>query len=184
MARLNAPGRAAAFERGAATVDKTAWVAIAGISATLIAGILGPLLAERMRRESARLERLLGRRLDVYADLLRASARLADNSMTWSAIPLADLKETDDEELDRLVSQVRVVASKDVYQQLQALAGRAHEFNQLLFQAKLHHNRLRDAGKVDDDLSLRQRMSLGSIADEMRKEHKKLEATIRGELAS
>ncbi|WP_053204720.1 hypothetical protein [Jiangella muralis] len=63
-------------------MNATAWVAIAGIAGTLIA----PVLAERMRRKSARQEALMGHQLVAYADLLRATARLAGNATTWAAL--------------------------------------------------------------------------------------------------
>lgn len=138
-----------------------------------------------MGRKSARLERLGGERLVAYADLLRVTARLADNAMTWSAVPLADLKETDNDELDRLISRVRVVASKHVYSQLGELTRHAHEFNRQLFAAKLHHQRVQNSDSaVHHGWSIKQRMSLGTLADKMLESHERLEATIRKDLKS
>src|SRR3954451_3548601 len=62
-------------------MDATAWVALAGIAGTLFGTLSSPLLAERMRRESVRREALLNQRLSMYADLLRVTARVADNAM-------------------------------------------------------------------------------------------------------
>ncbi len=93
-------------------MDATAWVAVAGIIGTFASGIAGPALIERMRRESTRIEQVRAQRLAVYADLLKVTARLADNALTWSAIPPADLKETDSDELDAVISRARVVASE------------------------------------------------------------------------
>jgi hypothetical protein len=165
-------------------LNATAWVAIAGIGATLLAGLLGPALSERMRRKSTRLDRRLERRLDIYADLLSATARFADNAMTWSALPQASLKETDDQDLDRIVSQIRVVGSKKVHQRFEQLKQKIHKFNRLLFHARDYHDNLRDGGGVDDQTSIKQRMTLASIADEIVKEHKELESLIRKEIGS
>ncbi|MBM4511386.1 hypothetical protein GS425_13010 [Rhodococcus hoagii] len=49
---------------------------------------------------------------------MKVTARLADNALTWSAIPPADLKETDSDELDAVISRARVVASENVYEHL------------------------------------------------------------------
>lgn len=159
-------------------MDATAWVAIAGIGGTLLA----PTLTEWMHRKSDRIEQLRTNRLAVYADLLRVTARVADNAMTWSAIPLADLKESDSDELDRLVSQSRVIASDDVYRCFNEFSRQAGEFNRRLFRAKLHHQRVRNAGEIDDTETIRQRMSLGSVADRMTESYKQIEAVIRCEM--
>jgi len=163
-------------------VDATAWVAVAGIAGTLLGALLAPVLTERMRRKGVRQEQLMGQCLDVYADLLRATARLADNAMTWSAIPLADLKETDDDELDRLMGRVRVVASEQVHDRFKALTKQLHEFNRLLLEARPHHQRVRDAGEVDDTTSIKQRTTLGGVADKIVESHKQLEKAIRDEM--
>lgn len=163
-------------------VDATTVVALAGIGATLLAGVAGPLLVERMRRESERRGHLLLRRLDVYADLLRATARLADNAIDWAFQPLAELRETDDEELNRLVSQVRVVASRSVHEQLTDLTRRMSAFYRVLFPARDHHQRIRDAGQVDDAQSVQLRSALAAAADEIVTLHKRLEATVRDEV--
>jgi len=85
-------------------MDSTVVVAIAG---TLAAAVLAPFVTGRMSRKSARLDRLTTERIGAYADLLRATARLADNAMTWASLPLADLQETDDAEMNRIISRVR-----------------------------------------------------------------------------
>lgn len=159
-------------------MNATAWVAIAGIAATLLAGLLSPVLAERMRRKSALLERLSG----LYADLLGATACFADNAMNWSATPLADLKETDDQELDRIVNHVRVVGSRKVYQRFEEAKTQIHKFNRLLSHAQDYHNQLRQEGDVDDQTSIQQRMALASVAEEIVKAHKELESIIRKEI--
>lgn len=165
-------------------VDATAWVAFAGILGTLAAALLGPFVAEQMRRKSARLERLVVVRIDLYADLLRATARLVDNAATWSALPLADLEETDNEELNRLIGRVRAVASEQVYKSYQKLASRVHEFNRLLPDVKQHHHNLLESEEVDDLMSIHLRMTLATIADAIRENHLELEDAVRAELRS
>jgi hypothetical protein len=164
-------------------MDTTARVAIAGIAATLLGTLLAPVLAGRTHRKSVRAEQLRAERLKVYADLLRVTARVADNAMTWSAIPLAELKETGDDELDRVVSQARVVASKKVYACLGELMRLASEFNRQHFEARIYHQRVHDEGHADDENSIKQRMSLGEIADKMVQSYKQIEAAIRDEMS-
>jgi hypothetical protein len=94
-------------------VNATFWLGIAGIAGTLIGALLGPVLSERMRRNSVRTEQFSAQRLVIYADLLRVAARFADNAQTWAVHPLKELVENESEELDRLFSQVRVIASLD-----------------------------------------------------------------------
>lgn len=163
-------------------MDPTAWVGIAGIGGTLLASVLAPILSERMRRRSSRLDRLHEQRLTAYADMLQVTARFADNAMTWSAIPNADLKETEDGVLDALVSRIRVVGSDDVHRRFGELASQLHRFNRELYDAQAYHVALREAGTVDDQKSIGQRMSLGSIADGIVKSHGDLEAIVRKEV--
>ncbi|MFM9368146.1 hypothetical protein [Streptomyces sp. Da 82-17] len=161
-------------------MDATAWVGIVGIAGTLLGTLLAPIAAERMRRKSVRAEQLVV----IYADLLRATARFADNARDSSTHPLAELKETEDEELDRLMSQVRVVASDSVHERINRLSSTIHEFNRLLvLEARPHHQRLREDGQaVDDEKSIQQRMSLSDIADRVVQAHKELESVIRAEM--
>lgn len=163
-------------------MDATAWVGIAGLVTTLAAALVAPWLAERMRRESARREQIIAARLDIYADLLRVTARLADNAMTWSALPLADLKETDNDELDRVVARLRVVASHDVHTCLDQVSRLAGQFNRRLYEAKIEHQAVRDEGNVDNTTTILHRVGLGEIADSLRAAHKELEAVIRKEI--
>lgn len=159
-------------------MDATAWVAIAGIAGT----VLAPLVLERMRRESARREHLLRHRLDVYAGLLEVTARLADNAMEWSSIPLAQLKETDEEKLDTLMARVHVLGSPEVFALVKATRKATGEFNRRLMFARLHAARVEDEGQVDDAKSMGSRMSAGEMADAIRGLHLRLESTIRAEL--
>ena len=166
-------------------MDPTVWVAIAGIGGTLIGTVTSPLLAERMRRKSVRTEQLTGQQLEVYADLLNATSLLADNARDYSTMPLADLEEPDDDELNRLVSRARVVASKGVYRLLNKMQSQQAEFNrQLLLVARPYHDRLRREGKVDDSQAMALRMSLADVAGQIVESHKQIEATIRKEMGA
>ena len=124
----------------------------------------------------------MAQRLIVYGDLLRVTAKLVDNAMTWSSIPLADLKETDNDELDRVISQARVVASDAVYKHLDELGRSAGDFNRSLFAAKLHHGNVRRQGEVDDGPAIRQRMALGATADKMKLSYQSILASVRAEM--
>jgi hypothetical protein len=163
--------------------DPTVIVAIAGIAGTVLAAVLSPFVSARMSRKSARLDRLTTERIVTYADLLRATARLADNAMNWSSIPLADFKETDDEEMSRIIARARVVASKHVYERLRTLTADVHEFNRKLYMARLYHRRIEDSDSAElHGEAAQQRMELGGIADRIVAMHKDLESTVRKEL--
>ena len=163
-------------------MDATAWVGALGILGTLLAALLPPLITEPMRRESSRREQVVAHRLDIYADLLKATARLADNALTWSATPLADLTETADDELDRVISRARVVASTAVYHALEDLTRNVHKFKALVMEAQPHHRRVRAEGGADDVTGIQQRMSLAELADQLIGDHKRLAAAIRSEI--
>lgn len=159
-------------------MDPVVWAAIAGVAGTLLA----PLLTERARRNSARRQRLGDARLDAYTDLLLVTARLAENASTWSAIPLADPQETGQDELDRVIARVRIVASPNVYDHLDQITGVAGEFHRALLQAKLDHRAVHTGGRVDDGRTILQRLDLGKLADRLRATHRELEAMIRAEV--
>jgi hypothetical protein len=164
-------------------VDATAWVAIAGIAGTLAGALLAPMIAEKMRRKSARMEIVTGERIEVYADLLRVTARIADNVVGWSANPLMELEETDDEVLNRLVARLQVVASEDVHKQFLDLRSQIGPFYRLLWTARISHNReLRKEDPVPGQSPPEmQRVELYGMAEDIVKNHKELIAMIRAE---
>lgn len=137
-----------------------------------------------MRRKSVRAEQLSAQRLVVYADLLRAMARFIDNARDWSAHPLAELRETESDELDRLMSQIRFVASHSVYEGTKSLSTTLHEFMRLLVhEARPHHQRIRDEGQsVDDEQSIQQRLSLAAVTERLTESYRALESSIRSEM--
>ncbi len=161
-------------------MDATAWVAIAGIAGTFAA----PLVSERMRRKSVHAEQLLAQRLVVYADLLRAFAHFTDNAAEWSSIPLADLEELESGELDRLMSQMRVVATKKVFDCANVFSKTAEEFSRSLFTTRLHLQAIRNQGIVDNQESIQQRMALAAMSGKLRETYRKLLAVIRKEMDS
>lgn len=160
-------------------MDATAWVAVAGIVGTL----LGPLVLERMRRESTRREHLTRLRAEVYADLLLITAIVADNAVTWSAVPRAELTETPDEELNRVMARVRTLGSDRIYPLVELFTNTAHEFNRRLFRSRLEHERADRAQVHEDQQTMVARMSTGEIADELRRQYKPLLDEVRAEVA-
>ncbi|MFE0130184.1 hypothetical protein ACFWY6_01080 [Streptomyces sp. NPDC059037] len=163
-------------------MDSESWTAITGIAG--IAGTaLAPIVVERMRRKSVRLEQLTGQRLAVYADLLRVTARIVDNADFWSSVPVADLEQADPNELDRVMSQVQVVASKDVQEAVKGFSSTVHEFNRKLdLIVRPYHEKLVGGEAVDSELAIRQRMDLGTLADAIRSGYKEVEKKVRSDL--
>ncbi|NKZ84754.1 hypothetical protein GS982_21525 [Rhodococcus hoagii] len=96
--------------------------------------------------------------------------------------PPADLKETDSDELDAVISRARVVASENVYEHLGDLARQVQQFYVGLDEARTSQRRLAREGKVDDDTAIRQRMSLGGIADQILVAHKRITDAVRNEM--
>lgn len=123
-------------------IESWSTVLIAGLG---IAGtLLAPLLSERMRRRSVRQERLLAERMGVYADLLRAAARIAENSKRWASDPGLELQMTDDEELNIMQARLQVVGSKKVHKEYESFFVSVQLFNFKLAQARLGDSELID----------------------------------------
>jgi len=154
-------------------------IAVAGIIGTLSS----PMLAERMKRRSARGDRQHDRRLTLYADLMQATAKIADNARSWSAMPLAELDEPEDSFLDRMFAQVRVVASDQVRDQTLRFQGSAGAFNRRLLNVRALHRRVYEAGDGDSGEAIQSRFQLGGLADEVVDDFKRLESTVRREMA-
>lgn len=161
-------------------MDSVVWMGMAGLITTLLA----PVVAEWMRRDSARRDRIETVRLDAYSNLLRVTARMTDNAMTWASIPLADLGETTTDELDRVIARATVVASRDVRTHMDQINRAAGEFNRRLYEAKIKHRAVHNAGQVDDGTTIAQRLNLGSLADTLRTAHQELETAIRKEVGA
>lgn len=163
-------------------MNTTAWVAIAGIAGTLLGALLAPVLAESMRRKSKRAEQLRAERLTVYADLLRVTARMCDNAMHWSENLDTDPQETDSDDLDRVFSQARVVASKKVYECFNTVRVFGIYFNQQ--RHRLYLQRLNETGPDDDELSIAQREEWDARANRMWASYLKLQAAVREEMSA
>jgi hypothetical protein len=96
-------------------VDAVAWVAVAGIAGTLLGAIGAPVIAERMRRRSARDDRLLTERMAVYIDLIRQVSRMTDHldikvSDGTQTTTLEELRQAINHAIDR----ASVIGSTDV----------------------------------------------------------------------
>lgn len=168
-------------------MNATFWLGIAGIAGTLSGALLGPVLSERMRRNSVRAEQYSAQRLVVYADLLRVAARFADNAQTWAVNPLEELAENEPEELDRLFSQVRVIATSRVCGQCKSLKRTVLAFNRQLLEAQPHNRRLRELadsgqGSGQDGLAVTQRTNLDTAAEGVREAYGQLSRAVRREM--
>jgi hypothetical protein len=140
------------------------------------------MLTEQVRRRSSKQDRLLAARLELYTDLLEVAARLADNAMTWSALPSADLVETDNERLDRILARVRLLARDDVRSRMAQFSKVVHEFNPQLYHARDVERLAQAEGAVGSAEAIRARMRLGDLADQLRALHHQLEAAVRKEV--
>jgi hypothetical protein len=160
-------------------VDATAVIAVAGIAGTLLGTLLSPVVAERMRRSGARQEQLRAARMELYAELLEVTARLADNAMTWAALPRAELQETEDARLDRILARVRTLASKDVRNHMAEISTVMHDFNRQLFAARDLERMAEKAGGTDSVPALQARSKLASLAERARGLHLQLEKDVR-----
>lgn len=164
-------------------MDATAWVGIAGIAGTLLGTVLGPSITEKMRRKSTRMEQVQQQRLALYGDLLRVTAQLVDNARERAAIPLADLPEPADDELDRLISQARVLAGDEVEKHLKDLSALIHKIHQMLVNDVVpYHRKLRNEGKGDDGVAIQKRVQLAGPVDELVAVYGRLRVSIRKEM--
>jgi hypothetical protein len=93
------------------------WTSIAiaalGLIGTLVGALTAPVITERLRRAGAQREQLLARRLDVYAEVMTAASRLVNAAVGVAGS--AESEEVDLDTVERLVGEVRVVASDQVY---------------------------------------------------------------------
>ena len=122
------------------------WMGIAGIIGTAVS----PWIAERLRSKNARKDQLMKLRLAIYAELLRATARLAAQAHAGPPNPAAEEEEIGTEELDGLLSQAKVVAGPDVLRQLEELSQHTESFNRGTDLADMAGNVAATHGKVQD----------------------------------
>lgn len=164
-------------------MDATAWVGIAGIAGTLLGTVLGPSISEKMRRKSTRMEQVQQQRLALYGDLLRVTARLVGNAQTRAALPLAELPEPSDDELDRLISQAQVLAGKKVEKHLADLSRLVSKINRMLVMDVVpYHEKLRNEGKGDDGVAIQKRVQVAGPVDELVAAYGRLKDSIREEM--
>jgi hypothetical protein len=153
---------------------------VAGIVGTLTA----PLVAGRVQRKAAKEDRVYAERIAVYVELLEVSGQVADNFMTWSAIPLADLPEPETERMRAMYARVRVVGSDPVYRAMKEVSDLTSQFVRDLLPARGLHARVREDGTaVDTPETIKARMDLGKIADATTKAVMALEAAVRKEMS-
>ncbi|UNN01233.1 hypothetical protein [Rhodococcus opacus] len=158
------------------------WMGVAGIVGTA----LSPWITERLRSKTARRDQLVKLRLAIYADLLRATARLTATATTSAASHPNDADEIGGDEFDSLLSQARVVASDDVYRRLNELSLLTGTFNRHLVKTEPrpvfpHRQQLHD-GAVNDPLRLQHRRTLTDIAGGIAVAHGKVQDAIRYEM--
>jgi hypothetical protein len=160
-------------------LDATALVAIAGIIGTLLA----PVITEIVRRKSVRKERLLELRLEAYADVLKVGDRFVHNAIALASMNDVTIKEPDDDSINHLVGQVKLVASKDVAKHFSTFTERVSRFHVAVLMAKFNH-RVLAARNPEDDSALEGAKSVDRVAfdrkvDAIREAYNELEAAIR-----
>lgn len=157
-------------------------IALIGMGSTLVAGFGGPLILERMRRTTAHRDRVGDRRLNVYAEVLKATTSISENLMTWAGLPLADLDDPARADLDKMLGELRVVGSDAIYEQFSAFSPLVEKFHRNLMLARHDQALVRREGHGDDEKSIRARMNLAELADAARECHVELEQLIRHEV--
>lgn len=157
-------------------------VALLGVVATLLGAIVGAVIAPWVSSRMERRNRILDRRLDAYADLLEVAGVIHHNAQTWSSIPLANPEEPPTDRIRSMDARIRVVGSDSVREATERMARLATRFQADLFRARLREARVQDGGEEDASETLRARMQLGAIADEMSEAVKELESRIRLEM--
>nr|EJJ01441.1 hypothetical protein JVH1_1027 [Rhodococcus sp. JVH1] len=155
------------------------WMGVAGIVGTA----LSSWITERLRSKTARRDQLVKLLLAIYADLLRATARLATTATTSAASHPNDAGQIGGDEFDSLLGQARVVASEDVYRRLTELSQLREMFNQHLVEAEPrpvfpHRQHLHD-GAVNGPLRLQHRKTLTDIAGGIAVAHGRVQDAIR-----
>lgn len=159
-------------------MDATAWVAVAGLVTTLLAAVL----TEKLRQDATRRDRLFAERLEVYADLLQAAGRVSDNAQTWSSVPLADLRETPDDFLDRMLARLSVVASEEVYDLFGTWKTDVNAFNRLLWDARMAHRAAEHTDSPETPRTILSRLRAGEKADAVTAGFVELRRLIRREM--
>ncbi len=164
-------------------MDAATWAPTVVAVVAIIASFLSPLVTERMRRMSAREERLLTERLSVYGELLEAVGRIADNAQTWAAVPQASLDEPGQDELGRIDARVRVLGSEQVRADTEHFRIASIRFAQSLFQARGVHDHRDAVGADETPETIRARMNLGTLAEDLWRLRVKVEESVRRDVS-
>jgi hypothetical protein len=158
-------------------MNSTTVVAIAGILGTLLA----PYITGRVQRRLVKVDRVLDRRIDAYADLLDVTRQIRENAQFWSAVPLAHLQEPPINRIRALDARICVVGSDQVREATDRFARASTEFYM-----KLGPARQRDAvvyeAHGDSVETIADRMGLGKVADELKAIASELESIIQVEM--
>ena len=157
-------------------------VAIVGVVGTLLGAVAGAVLAPWASGRAERRLRILDRRLDTYADLLEVAGHMRDNAQTLASAPLANLPDPPVDRVRSLDARIRVVGSDRVREATDRVAILSTRFHSELFLARPRETRIIDSGEVDTSETIKARMGLGRIADEMTEAIKELESRIRSEM--
>lgn len=157
-------------------------IAIVGVVGTLLGAIVGAVLAPWVSGRVERQHRILDRRLDAYADLLEVAGHMRDNAQTWASIPLATLEDPSADRVRSMDALIRVVGSDPVREATERVATLTTRFHTDLFLARPREARVHDSGEIDTPETMRARMDLGRVADELSEAIQELESRIRNEM--
>lgn len=150
---------------------------------SIIVSVIIPILVERMRRASARQQSFHSRRSNVYIDLVRVCERLRSNATTWASTPFAKLQECEDSELDRVFSEIRIVASARVLSAADRFCSAVHKFNIALFlSARPALAEAHREGHADTPHAIDARILLADCATKVGQVYDELKAEIRREV--
>ena len=164
------------------TEGGTVTVAIVGVVGTLLGAVVGAVLAPWASGRTERRLRILDRRLDTYADLLEVAGHMRDNAQTLASVPLANLPDPPVDRVRSMDARIRVVGSDRVREATDRVAILSNQFQRDLFLARPREARVKDSGVVDTPETIKARMDLGAIADQMTEAIKELESRIRSEM--
>ena len=163
-------------------MDATAWVAIAGIAGTLIAAVLSPLVAEHYRAKHAGEEQLRTARIAVYGQFLAATARIVSNAYIAASAPNTSVEETDAADLDRLVGEIRVLGGTEVRAAFNDFQKNVAALRPQIDQARILQRRNAGMGNADSFEGIRQRVTLASLANQIKADESRLVAALHRDL--
>lgn len=108
---------------------------------------------------------------------------MSDNAQTWASIPLANLPDPPVDRVRSMDARVRVVGSDRVREATHRVAILSTRFHSDLCRARPGDARVKNSGDTTDTSeTIKARMDLGAIADEMTEAIKELESRIRSEM--